>query len=108
MSAAGPFGPVAGLRVLDLGNMIAGPIAACFLADFGAEVVKVEHPELGDDIRNWPPIKDGRSLWWKVIARNKKLVTLNLSKPEGRDLLRRLLPRFDVVVENFRPSTMER
>ncbi len=108
MSAPGPFGPVAGLRVLDLGNMIAGPIAACFLADFGAEVVKVEHPELGDDIRNWPPIKDGRSLWWKVIARNKKLITLDLSKPEGRDLLQRLLPRFDVVVENFRPGTMER
>jgi succinyl-CoA--D-citramalate CoA-transferase len=108
VSPPGPFGPVAGLRVLDLGNMIAGPIAACFLADFGAEVVKVEHPELGDDIRNWPPIKDGRSLWWKVIARNKKLITLSLSKPEGRDLLRRLLPRFDVVVENFRPGTMER
>ncbi len=102
------FGPVAGLRVLDLGNMIAGPIAGCFLADFGAEVVKVEHPELGDDIRNWPPRKDGRSLWWKVIARNKKLITLNLSKPAGRDLLRRLLPRFDVVIENFRPGTLER
>ena len=103
-----PFGPIAGLRVLDLGNMIAGPITTCFLADFGADVVKVEHPELGDDIRNWPPIKDGRSLWWKVIARNKKLITLNLSKPEGRELLRRLLPAFDVVVENFRPGTMER
>jgi succinyl-CoA---D-citramalate CoA-transferase len=94
--------------VLDLGNMIAGPIAACFLGDFGAEVVKVEHPELGDDIRNWPPMKDGRSLWWKVIARNKKLITLNLSKPEGHDLLKGLLPGFDVVIENFRPGTMER
>jgi succinyl-CoA--D-citramalate CoA-transferase len=103
-----PFGPVAGLRVLDLGNMIAGPIAGCFLADFGAEVVKVEHPELGDDIRNWPPMKDGRSLWWKVIARNKKLVTLDLGKAEGRELLRRLLPRFDVAIENFRPGTLER
>ena len=104
----GAFGPVAGLRVLDLGNMIAGPIAGCFLADFGAEVVKVEHPELGDDIRNWPPMKDGRSLWWKVIARNKKLITLDLGQAEGRDLLRRLLPRFDVVIENFRPGTLER
>jgi crotonobetainyl-CoA:carnitine CoA-transferase CaiB-like acyl-CoA transferase len=103
-----PFGPVAGLRVLDLGNMIAGPIAASFLADFGADVIKAEHPELGDDIRNWPPIKEGRSLWWKVIARNKKLITLNLGKPEGRDLLRRLLPDVDVLVENFRPGTMER
>jgi crotonobetainyl-CoA:carnitine CoA-transferase CaiB-like acyl-CoA transferase len=108
MTGATPFGPITGLRVLDLGNMIAGPIAACFLGDFGAEVVKVEHPELGDDIRNWPPMKDGRSLWWKVIARNKKLVTLNLSRPEGRALLRRLLPRFDVAIENFRPGTLER
>ncbi|HEV8675470.1 MAG TPA: CoA transferase [Methylomirabilota bacterium] len=105
---ASPFGPIAGLRVLDLGNMIAGPIAASFLADFGADVLKVEHPELGDDIRNWPPIKEGRSLWWKVIARNKKLITLNLSRPEGRALLRRLLPDFDVLIENFRPGTMER
>jgi crotonobetainyl-CoA:carnitine CoA-transferase CaiB-like acyl-CoA transferase len=103
-----PGGPIAGLRVLDLGNMIAGPIAACFLGDFGAEVVKVEHPELGDDIRNWPPMKDGRSLWWKVIARNKQLITLNLSRPEGRALLRRLIPRFDVAIENFRPGTLER
>jgi crotonobetainyl-CoA:carnitine CoA-transferase CaiB-like acyl-CoA transferase len=102
------FGPVAGLRVLDLGTMIAGPIAAAFLADFGAEVVKVEHPEQGDDLRNWPPMKAGRSLWWKVTARNKKLITLNLSAPPGRDLLLRLLPRFDVLVENFRPGTMER
>jgi crotonobetainyl-CoA:carnitine CoA-transferase CaiB-like acyl-CoA transferase len=103
-----PFGPVAGLRVLDLGNMIAGPFAGCLLADFGADVVKVEHPELGDDIRNWPPIKDGRSLWWKVIARNKKLVTLNLSTEAGRELLRRMVVRFDVAIENFRPGTLER
>jgi crotonobetainyl-CoA:carnitine CoA-transferase CaiB-like acyl-CoA transferase len=108
VTGAPSFGPVAGLRVLDLGNMIAGPIAGCFLADFGAEVVKVEHPERGDDIRNWPPMKEGRSLWWKVIARNKKLITLNLSTLEGRDLLRRLLPRFDVVIENFRAGTLER
>jgi crotonobetainyl-CoA:carnitine CoA-transferase CaiB-like acyl-CoA transferase len=102
------FGPVAGLRVLDLGTMIAGPITAAFLADFGAEVVKVEHPELGDDLRNWPPMKAGRSLWWKVTGRNKKLITLNLSVAAGRDLLLRLVPRFDVLVENFRPGTMER
>jgi len=102
------FGPIAGLRVLDLGTMIAGPITAAFLGDFGAEVVKVEHPELGDDLRNWPPMKAGRSLWWKVTARNKKLITLNLSTDRGRDLLRRLVPRFDVLIENFRPGTMER
>jgi succinyl-CoA--D-citramalate CoA-transferase len=104
----GPFGPIAGLRVLDLGTMIAGPITASFLGDFGAEVVKAEHPELGDDLRNWPPMKAGRSLWWKVTARNKKLITLNLSVARGRELLMRLLPRFDVLVENFRPGTMER
>jgi crotonobetainyl-CoA:carnitine CoA-transferase CaiB-like acyl-CoA transferase len=102
------FGPVAGLRVLDLGTMIAGPITAAFLADFGADVVKVEHPQHGDDLRNWPPMKAGRSLWWKVTARNKRLITLDLSTAPGRDLLLRLLPRFDVLVENFRPGTMER
>lgn len=88
--------------------MIAGPMAGCFLADFGADVVKAEHPELGDDIRNWPPMKAGQSLYWKVMGRNKKLITLNLSKPEGQALVRRLLPHFDVLIENFRPGTMER
>lgn len=101
-------GPLGGLRVLDLGNMIAAPTAGCLLGDFGAEVVKVEHPVMKDDLRNWPPMKDGRSLWWKVTARNKKLITLDLSKAEGQVLLKRLLVSFDVVLENFRPGTMER
>jgi crotonobetainyl-CoA:carnitine CoA-transferase CaiB-like acyl-CoA transferase len=88
--------------------MIAGPMAGCFLGDFGADVVKAEHPESGDDIRNWPPMKDGQSLYWKVMGRNKKLITLNLSTPQGQALVRRLLPHFDVLIENFRPGTMER
>jgi succinyl-CoA--D-citramalate CoA-transferase len=100
--------PLAGLKVLDLGNMIAAPTAGCLLGDFGAEIVKVEHPMLGDDLRNWPPMKDGKSLWWKVTNRNKTLITLNLSKPAGQALLRRILPSFDIVLENFRPGTLER
>jgi succinyl-CoA--D-citramalate CoA-transferase len=97
-----------GMIVLDLGTMIAGPLAATLLGDFGATVIKVEHPELGDPMREWSPMKDGESLWWKVIARNKELITLKLSAPEGRDLLLRLVETADVVVENFRPGTMER
>lgn len=102
------FGPLAGLKVLDAGNMIAGPLAATQLADFGAEVIKVELPELGDSMRHWSPIKNGKSLWWKVIGRNKKLVTLALSKPEGRELFLDLIKTVDIVIENFRPGTFER
>jgi succinyl-CoA--D-citramalate CoA-transferase len=80
-SAALRAGPLRGLRVIDAGNMIAGPLAATQLADFGAEVIKVELPGVGDSMRHWTPMKDGRSLWWKVIGRNKKLVTLTLSTP---------------------------
>jgi crotonobetainyl-CoA:carnitine CoA-transferase CaiB-like acyl-CoA transferase len=102
------FGPLAGLKVLDAGNMIAGPLAATQMADFGAEVIKVELPEHGDSMRHWSPIKDGKSLWWKVIGRNKKLMTLALSKPEGRALFLDLIKSVDVVIENFRPGTFER
>ena len=102
------MGLLTGLEVLEIGNMIAAPTAGCILADFGATVTKVEHPTLGDDLRRWPPIKDGIPLWWKVMNRNKDLITLNLSKPAGQDLLRRAIGRFDVLIENFRPGTMER
>lgn len=102
------FGPLAGLKVLDAGNMIAGPLAATQMADFGAEVIKIELPEYGDSMRHWSPIKDGKSLWWKVIGRNKKLITLALSKPEGRALFLDLIKSVDVVIENFRPGTFER
>jgi crotonobetainyl-CoA:carnitine CoA-transferase CaiB-like acyl-CoA transferase len=101
-------GPLRGLRVIDAGTMIAGPLAATHLADFGAEVLKLELPRVGDSMRHWAPMKEGKSLWWKVIARNKRLATLNLSMPEGRDLFKRLVRSADVVIENYRPGTFER
>lgn len=101
-------GPLKGLRVLDVGNMIAGPLAATQLADFGADVIKIELPGIGDSMRHWAPMKDGRSLWWKVIGRNKRLITLALSKPRGQDLLKQLARNADVLIENFRPGTFER
>jgi len=100
-------GPLAGLRVLDIATIIAAPFAASLLADYGAEVLKVELPS-GDGARGFPPFKDGKSLWWKVTNRNKKFVTLDLRKPEGIAILKKLLPKFDVLVENFRPGTLDR
>jgi crotonobetainyl-CoA:carnitine CoA-transferase CaiB-like acyl-CoA transferase len=99
---------VAGLRVLDAGNMIAGPLAATQLADFGADVIKIELPGIGDSMRHWAPLKDGHSLWWKVIGRNKRLITLALSKPRGQALFRDLVRDTDILIENFRPGTFER
>ena len=101
-------GPLRGLKVIDAGNMIAGPLAATQLADYGADVVKIEQPGIGDSMRHWAPIKDGRSLWWKVIGRNKRLVTLKLSTPEGQELFKALVRDADIVVENYRPGTFER
>jgi crotonobetainyl-CoA:carnitine CoA-transferase CaiB-like acyl-CoA transferase len=106
--AAALQGPLKGLRVIDAGTMIAGPLAATQLGDFGAEVIKVELPGIGDSMRHWTPMKDGRSLWWKVIARNKRLITLTLSKPRGQELFRELVRKADVVIENYRPGTFER
>ncbi len=97
-----------GLTVIDAGTTIAGPMAASFLGDFGAEVIKIELPGRGDPTRQWAPKKDGVSLWWKVSGRNKKLITLNLSKPEGQMLLKKLVVDADILIENFRPGTMER
>jgi len=101
-------GPLQGLRVIDAGNMIAGPLAATLLGDFGADVIKIEQPGLGDPMRHWTPAKDDRSLWWKVLGRNKRLITLNLSTSAGQELLRRLVPPVDVVIENYRPGTFAR
>jgi crotonobetainyl-CoA:carnitine CoA-transferase CaiB-like acyl-CoA transferase len=98
--------PLEGIRILDLSRMVAGGVAGMLLADFGAEVVKVEQPVHGDPLRQWTA--GGRSLWWKVYARNKRFVTLNLKSAEGRDLLLRMLPQFDVLMESFVPGTMER
>lgn len=104
-AAAGPLG---GLTVLDLSTIVSGGTATSLLADFGAEVVKVEHPRGGDPLRSWGPFVRGQSLWWKVVSRNKKSITLDLSLPAGQELLLRLVDRSDVLVENFRPGTLER
>ncbi|MEV6400995.1 CoA transferase [Streptomyces sp. NPDC051907] len=100
--------PLHGLRVLDLATLFAGPLAATMLGDFGAEVVKIEHPRKPDPSRGHGPDKDGVGLWWKLLGRNKRAVTLDLSVPAGRDTLLRLAATADVVVENFRPGTLER
>ena len=100
-------GPLTGLRVLDIATIVAAPFAAALLADYGADVLKVELPS-GDGARGFPPFKDGKSLWWKVTNRNKKFITLDLRKPEGIAILKKLLPKFDVLVENFRPGTLDR
>lgn len=101
-------GPLVGLRILDISTVVAGPWAATLLADLGAEVVKVEMPQVGDALRALAPHKNGVPLWWKVANRNKKGITLDLRKPEGKALLERMLPDFDVLVENFRPGTLDR
>lgn len=96
------------LRVLEVGSMLAGPFVGSMLADFGAEVIKVEKPGTPDALREWPPHKDGVPLWWKTTARNKKTVTLDLSHPDARDIALSLIGASDVVIENFRPGTLER
>lgn len=98
--------PLAGVRVLDLSRMVAGGVAGMLMADFGADVVKVEQPGTGDPLRQWTC--DGQPLWWRVYARNKRFITLNLRRPEGRALLLRLLPRFDILMESFVPGTLDR
>lgn len=101
--------PLDGIKVLELGQLIAGPQAACILAYFGAEVIKVEPPGTGDAIRSWRMLdEEGTSYWWQSIARNKKSVTLNLKTEQGRALVRQLIGQVDVVVENFRPGTLEK
>ncbi len=99
--------PLQGLRVIELGQLLAGPFAGCMLGYFGAEVIKVEPPG-GDPIRNWREIKDGTSLWWRSLARNKKCISLDLKTNEGRDLVKQLLLTADIVIENFRPGVMEK
>jgi crotonobetainyl-CoA:carnitine CoA-transferase CaiB-like acyl-CoA transferase len=96
------------VRVIELATLFAGPLAATFLGDMGAEVLKVEHPTRPDPSRGHGPTKDGVGLWWKIIGRNKRTMTLDLSMPEGADVLVRLARDADVVIENFRPGTLER
>jgi crotonobetainyl-CoA:carnitine CoA-transferase CaiB-like acyl-CoA transferase len=100
--------PLTGLRVIELATLFAGPLAGTFLGDFGAEVTKVEHPVKPDPSRGHGASKDGIGLWWKVIGRNKRAITLDLSAPAGQELLLRLVADADVVIENFRPGTLER
>jgi crotonobetainyl-CoA:carnitine CoA-transferase CaiB-like acyl-CoA transferase len=101
-------GPLNGLEVLDLTTMISGGFTTVMLADFGADVISVEHPMYNDPVRDWQPRSDGESLYWKNLGRNKHHVTLDLSTEDGQTLARRLAADVDIVVENFRPGTMER
>jgi crotonobetainyl-CoA:carnitine CoA-transferase CaiB-like acyl-CoA transferase len=105
---AGPSGPLVGVKVLDISTVIAGPLAATMLADFGADVLKIELPGAGDHIRHLPPHKDGVPLWSKVVNRNKLGISLDLKKPEGLQVFERIVPGFDVLVENFRPGTLDK
>ncbi len=107
MSFEESAGPLKGLRILDLSTVVAGPWAATLLADLGADVLKVEIPGVGDPLRALAPHKEGVPLWWKVANRNKKGISVDLRTAEGRDIVARLLPGFDVLVENFRPGTLD-
>jgi crotonobetainyl-CoA:carnitine CoA-transferase CaiB-like acyl-CoA transferase len=98
--------PLDGIRVIEVGQLLAGPFAGCMLAYFGAEVIKIEPPE-GDPIRNWRVVENGTSLWWRSLGRNKKSVTLDLKKTEGQKIARQLIDSADVIIENFRPGVME-
>lgn len=101
-------GPLAGVRVLDISTVVAGPFSSTLMADLGAEVLKIELPGEGDHIRHLPPHKNGVALWSKVANRNKRGITLDLRQAEGMKILEQLLPRYDVLVENFRPGTLDR
>ena len=101
-------GPLAGVRVLELGSLIAGPFCSKTLADFGAEVIKVEPPGEGDPLRRWRRLRNGVSLWWHVQSRNKRSVTCDLRKPEGQEIVRRLAAQSDIAIENFRPGALEK
>jgi succinyl-CoA---D-citramalate CoA-transferase len=100
--------PLAGIRVLELGSLIAGPFCGKTLADFGAEVIKVEPPGEGDPLRRWRRLRNGVSLWWHVQSRNKRSLTCDLRKPEGQEIVRRLAARSHIALENFRPGALER
>lgn len=100
--------PLEGVKVIELGTLIAGPFCARLLGEFGAEVIKIEPPGIGDPLRKWRKLYQGTSLWWQVQARNKKSVTLDLKRPEAQEIVRKLVAGADIVVENFRPGAMEK
>ena len=101
-------GPLAGIKVIEMGTLIAGPFGARLLAEFGADVIKIEVPKKGDPIRNWRILHNGTSLWWYVQSRNKKCITLDCGAPEGLAVLKTLLAEADVLIENFRPGTLDK
>jgi formyl-CoA transferase len=107
MTTNGRPQPLAGIRVLDAATILAGPLMAMYLGDFGADVIKIEHPR-GDSLRTHGYTKDGHGLWWKIVGRNKRAITLNFSHPEGQELLLKLIETADVFIENFRPGTLEK
>ena len=109
MPGIAPFGPLQGLRVVEMGQLLAGPFVGSRCADFGAEVIKVEAPGSGDPIRSWGRLQhEGKTLWWPIMARNKKSVSINLRAAEGQELARSLIAQADVLIENFKPGTLER
>lgn len=100
--------PLAGLRVLEMGQLIAGPFAGKTFGEFGAEVIKIEPPGVGDPLRRWREMDGDTSLWWHVQSRNKKSITLDLKQPDGQEIVRRLVRDADILIENFRPGTLEK
>ena len=100
--------PLAGVRVLDLTRVLAGPFCTMMLGDMGADVIKLEEPGKGDDTRSWPPFLGGEATYFMAVNRNKRSLTLNLKPPAGQEIFRKLVRKCDVVVENFRPGTMEK
>lgn len=100
--------PLSGLKVIELGTLIAGPFASRICAEFGADVIKIESPDGGDPLRKWRKLYEGTSLWWFVQARNKKSLTLNLKHPDGQAILKQLLGEADILIENFRPGVLEK
>lgn len=107
MTDASPHGPLTGIRVLELGNFIAAPTACRILAEFGAEVIKIEEPRVGDQVRRWRLARGETSMMWRTLARNKKSVTIDIRRPEGAELVRRLASHVDVLIENYRPGKLE-
>ncbi len=108
MKKTASSGPLAGIKVLELGTLIAGPFCSRMLAEFGADVIKIESPDGGDPIRQWRVLKDGTSLWWSVQARNKKSLTLNLKDPRGQQIAKKLALEADIIIENYRPGVLEK
>src|SRR5690554_3830893 len=100
--------PLSGIRVLELGQLIAGPFAAKMLGEFGAEVIKIEPPGTGDPLRKWRLLHGDTSVWWEVQSRNKQSVTLDLRRPEAQEVIRQLVQTTDILIENFRPGTLEK